>query len=87
MTEQTALVESEDALTGNDVEPFEIRVTEAGSITTRLYALLRQVLTILENPEHSSASYRQSVADAIRMELEGLEEDGSDSESWFDTED
>ncbi len=71
MTEQTALVESEDALTGGDAEPFEIVVTEAGGITARLYALLRQTIPIMEDPESVSVSCRQALASSIRRELAG----------------
>ena len=71
MTEQTALVELEDALTGDDTEPFEIVVTEAGGITARLYALLRQTVPILEATESVSAACRQDLARSIRRELAG----------------
>ncbi|GDX40071.1 hypothetical protein LBMAG21_03630 [Armatimonadota bacterium] len=71
MTEQSALAEPEDALTGDDTEPFEIVVTEAGGITARLYALLRQTVPILEEPESVSVSCRQALASSIRRELAG----------------
>ena len=71
MAEQTAVVESEDALTDDDTETFEIVVTEAGGITARLYALLRQPITILEEPESVSVSCRQTLASSIRRELAG----------------
>ena len=80
MRERTVVLEAEEA-----EEPLEITVTEAGSITARLYALLRKALPALENPESVPCSYRQNLVDNIRMELEGLS-DESETGCWFDTE-
>ncbi len=80
MRERTVVLEVEET-----EEPLEIMVTEAGSITAQLYALLRKALPALENPESVPCSYRQTLSDSIHRELEGLSDEG-DLGSWFDTE-
>ena len=71
MKKQTLVVEAEEFPFGEAQEPLYITITEAGSITARLYTLLRQVLPVLENPDSLSNSYRQTLASTIRKELEG----------------
>ncbi len=80
MNEQAVLVELEDAPDGEGDEPLEIVVTNAGNITTRLYTLLRKAVPILEDPESVPAPFRQTIADAIRIELDESEEDGDEME-------
>ncbi len=85
MRERTVVLEPKDFFHEEAEEPLEIMVTEAGSITARLYALLRKALPALENPESVPDSYRETLTDNIRRELEGVGEEG-DTWSWFDTE-
>lgn len=84
MYERVAVVEPK-GFSHEDEEPMEIVVTEAGSITASLYALLRQALPVLENPESVHTSYRQNLVDAIRMELDGLNGE-DDPGNEFDSE-
>ena len=69
MTKQASIVE---AVTEEDcVNPLPITITEAGSITSQLYTLLRQTLPVLKNPESVSDARRQGLSEDIRKMLEG----------------
>ena len=71
MRERAVVIEPNDLSHEGTEEPLGIVVTEAGGITARLYALLRQTVPILEATESVSAACRQDLARSIRRELAG----------------